>query len=134
MKKMRKRSKTQKPENKKMIPGDHTIRFFRDMKSGHPYLSVSRAGDKYFGHDMTSHPSLKESGTPRMRYQKMHKNPNPDDKRTSYYNRRIKRVLSKGNHFSRLRLHPKWKISNRDLRVLRNIDKHKIKNVRRDDN
>lgn len=131
MKKMRNRSKIQKAEYKRKIPGDHKLRFYRDSKSGHPYMSISKNGNKYYGHEMTSHPSVRESGKPRKKYVKMHKNPNPDDKRISYYNMNVKRII---NIDFRLRLHPKWKISSRDLKILKIIDKKKIKNVRRDNN
>ncbi len=131
MKKMRNRSKIQKAEYKRKIPGDHKLRFYRDSKSGHPYMSISKNGNKYYGHEMTSHPSVREGGKPRKKYVKMHKNPNPDDKRISYYNRNVKRII---NIDFRLRLHPKWKIGSRDLRILKIIDKKKIKNVRRDNN
>ena len=131
MNKMRKRTKIQRPENERRIPGDHRLRFYRDIKSGHPYMSISKNGNKYYGHDMTSHPSLKDNGSPRKKYVKMHRNPNPDDKRVSYYSRKIKRVI---NYGQRLRLHPKWRISYKDLKVLKMINKKKIKNVRRDNN
>ena len=131
MKKMRNRLKIQKAEYKRKIPGDHRLRFYRDSKSGHPYMSISKNGNKYYGHEMTSHPSVRESGKPRKKYVKMHKNPNPDDKRISYYNRNVKRII---NIDFRLRFHPKWKIGSRDLKILKIIDKKKIKNVRRDNN
>ena len=135
MKKMRNRSKIRKQNNKQKIPGDHIIRFFRDAKSGHPYMSISKEGNKYYGHDMTSHPSLKDDGALRKKYQKFHRNPNPDDNKNSFYHRRIKKIINTKNTYGyRLRLHPKWKISTRDLKILRNLDKRKIKNVRRDDN
>lgn len=124
-----------KPWNKRKIPGDHRLRFYRDAKSGHPFMSISKCFDIHFGHEMTESPSLLQTGKPKSNYIRLRKNPNPNDKRRSYYQKSIKRLnnTKKGNK-PRLSLRKKWSISNKDLKRLKNIDKKRIKNVRRADN
>ena len=83
----------------------------------------------YYGHEMTTHPSLRENGLPRKGYVRFRKNPNPNSKEKSYYHISIKRIIyvEKNGRFSPKR---KWYISKRDLRRLKRIDYKKIKNVR----
>ena len=111
------------------IPGDHNLRFFFDEKSGHPFMSVSKKGDYYFGHEMTTSPELTQSNRIRKCYVKFRKNPNPHNKKKSFYHKRIKQnIFSPKN--GRLKPKRNWRISSRDLKILRKIDRRKIKNVR----
>ena len=82
--KMTKR-KLQRPLSKQKIPGDHKLRFFRDAKSGHPFMSISKKQDTHFGHEMTRNPSLTQEKNPRSGYIKLKTNPNKNDKTKSYY-------------------------------------------------
>ena len=126
-----KRTKYLKPTNKKRIAGDHILRFHFDQKSGHPFMSISKKGDYYYGHEMTSSPSLRESGEVRSKYVKFRTNPNRSQskRQKSYYRRRIKMNLYSPTG-GRLKPKQKWKISRFDLKKLKRLDKNKIKNVR----
>ena len=124
--------KLQKPFYQQKIPGDHKLRFFRDSKSGHPFLSISRKQSIYYGHEMTRRPSLNTAKNPREGYVKLRINPNKSDKSNSYYHKSIKRISNKANEQGdRLRRYKKWTISRKDLKTLKAVDKKKIKNVRR---
>ena len=124
--------KNEKPFSKQMIPGDHIVRFYRDAKSGHPFMSISKNINVYYGHEMTTHPSLTKHGTIREGYVRLRKNPRAHDKARSYYHKSIKRItnLHEGNGKGRLSPRKHWRLSKRDLRRLKRIDKAKIKNVR----
>ena len=127
-----KRTKHLKSFNLKRIPGNHIIRFYRDAKSNHPFMSISNIELIHYGHEMTSHPSLKQDGRPRNCYIRFRKNPNPNNKGIKcYYNRAIKRLKNKKTQLG-YRLQPRnnWIISLKDLKRLKRIDKRKIKNVR----
>ena len=130
----RKRNKRQKIWFKAMIPGDHRVRFYRDAKSGHPFMGISKNNELHFGHEMTESPSLLKTGGIKNRYIRFRKNPNPNDKEKSYYRKAIKRIVNttKGD-IPRLVKRKNWKITNHDLKVLKRIDKKRIKNVRRAD-
>lgn len=126
------RRKIQRPYNKQKIPGDHRLRFYRDAKSGHPFMSISKNCDYHYGHEMTRNPSLTISKTPRRGYQQFRHNPNTKDKVQSYYHKSIKRIKNIETHLGRrFRRNKNWIISKADLRILRRLDKRKIKNVRR---
>lgn len=134
MYKMRKRRKMQIPDVWKKVPGDHILRFYKDAKSGHPFLGISEFGKKIYGHEMTSHPALNAGGEAKKKYQRFHKNPNPNNKSNSYYSKKMKRLINTNNKYGlRLKLQKHWRIINRDLKILKNIDKKKTKNVRRAD-
>ena len=126
-----KRTNYFKPTSQKRIAGDHILRFHYDQKSGHPFMSISKKGDYYYGHEMTSSPSLKESGEIRSKYIRFRKNPNGNQPKSqrSYYRKRIKMNLYSPVG-GRLKLKKKWKIGKSDLKRLKRIDKYKIKNVR----
>ncbi len=125
------RTKLKKHKRTRKIPGDHKLRFYRDAKSGHPFMSVSKSKDIYFGHEMTKHPSLTEMGQPRASYVLFYRNPNPYCRESSYFHKSIRRIKNGIiNNVDRLKRKPLWRISRRDLKKVRNIDKKKIKNVR----
>ena len=130
----KRRRKIQKPFNQMKVPGDHRLRFFRDAKSQHPFMSISIHSNFIYGHEMTTHPSLNQKGLPRNYYVKFRRNPNPNNKTLSYYHRSIRRIKNtytkKGYRFRRK---TNWRISKKDLRILKRIDKKRIKNVRRAD-
>lgn len=87
------RRKIQRPYNKQKIPGDYRLRFYRDAKSGHPFMSISKNCD---------------------------------------YHKSIKRIKNIETHLGRrFRRNKNWTISKADLRILKRLDKKKIKNVRR---
>ena len=69
--------KKEKPWFKKKIPGDHRLRFYHDLISRHPFMSISKNGNVYYGHEMTTHPSLTKAGKPRAGYIQFKRNPNP---------------------------------------------------------
>lgn len=126
-----KRRRTQKPWNRQKVPGDHKIRFFRDAKSGHPFMSISMKNNYHYGHEMTTSPSLDSKEKPRKNYIRLATNPNKNDKRRSFYNRSIKRINNKPSHLgNRLRRYKNWKITRKDLKRLKRVDKKRIKNVR----
>ena len=80
---------------------------------------------------MTTSPSLDFKQRPRKNYIRLKFNPNKNDKRNSYYSRSIKRIKNKESHLgNRLRRYKNWRISRKDLKRLKKIDKKKIKNVR----
>ena len=129
-KKIRKKYKIQKPWNKQKIPGDHKLAFYRDNKSGHPYMRISEYGNYYYGHDLTSHPSLREDKRPRNGYIRFKRNPNPSSKERSYYHKSIRRLLSIDSYnFKRFSPRKGWNIYRRDMRKLKKIDYRKIKNI-----
>lgn len=131
-KKSRNKKKIQKPWNKQKIPGNHRIAFYRDKKSGHPYMRISRYGKYYYGHDMTTHPSLRTDKVPRRGYVRFRKNPNPSSKEKSYYHKSIRRLwVVNSNSGKRFDCKKDWVISNYDLRKLKRIDKKRIKNIRK---
>lgn len=124
-------TKKQKPWNRQKISGDHRIRFYRDAKSGHPFMSISRKNRAHYGHEMTTTPSLTINGKPRQNYVRFRSNPNRNDKRKSYYSRPIKRIKNLETNLGfRLRRYKNWRLSRKDLKRLKKIDKKKIKNVR----
>ena len=126
-----KRTKYLKVPGKRMIPGDHVVRFYRDAKSNHPFMCISIYKLIHYGHMMTTHPSLKKDGRPRCEYIRFRINPNRNNKKMSYYSKTIVRIIDKKMICGqRLQLRKNWKISLRDLRRLKRIDKNKIKNVR----
>lgn len=124
--------KLQRPYTKQRIPGDHVLRFFRDAKSGHPFMSISKKRDFHYGHEMTRSPSLTKDNNPRKGYQPFKRNPNTNDKSKNYYHRSIKRISNKLTQLGRrLRRYRNWVISKKDLKIIKRLDKKKIKNVRR---
>ncbi len=121
--------KKEKPWFKKKIPGDHRVRFYHDSKNGHPFMSISKNGNFYYGHEMTTHPSLTKAGKPRAMYVQFKKNPMPARKTKSYYRKTVKKIYSRNCSKPRLSRR-KWTLSKKDLKRLRRVDKNKIKNVR----
>jgi len=129
-KRIRKKYKIQKPWNKQMIPGDHKLAFYRDSKSGHPYMRISKHRNYYYGHEMTSHPSLRNNRTPRSGYISFRRNPNPTNKERSYYHKSIRRLMVVVNNANRFRAHITWAISKRDMKKLKRIDRKRIKSIK----
>ena len=126
------RRKIQRSYNKQKIPGDHRLRFYRDAKSGHPFMSISKNFNCHYGHEMTRNPSLTSGKSPRRGYQPFKKNPNTKDKTKSFYHKSIKRIKDVETHLGRrFRRYKNWIISKADLRIIKRLDKKKIKNVRR---
>ena len=78
---------------------------------------------------MTTHPSLTKARKPRAGYIQFKRNPNPKSKQKSYFHKSIKRIYSPKNGMPRLSRR-KWSLSKKDLKKLRKMDRHKIKNVR----
>ena len=116
----------------KKIPGDHMLRFYRDNKSSHPFMSISKNKNTHYGHEMTTHPSLNQKGLPRIGYIRFRKNPNPNNKNKSYYHKSIRKIKdTRTEKGLRLKRKKNWRIINKDLKRLKRIDKNKIKNVRR---
>ena len=134
MTKMRKRSKMQISDNRKMIPGNHIVKFYRDEKSGHPFMGISEFGTRVYGHEMTTHPARKNNKKPRAKYQMFHKNPSGDKETESFYKKTVKKIINEVTVLGPLlKLKRLWKIGKRDLKILKNLDKKRIKNVRRAD-
>lgn len=127
-----KRTKHLKPTYLKRIPGDHRLRFFLDIKSSHPFMCISIYKNTYYGHQMTTHPSLYSDGTVKRGYMRFKKNPNKKDKRFAYYEISIRRIVNTiSDNGYRLKRRYTWVICKKDLKTLKQIDKKIIKNVRR---
>ena len=126
-----KRTKHLKAFNKKKVPGDHFVRFYYDYKTAHPFMCISNYKNYYFGHEMTTHPSLRKNGTIKSGYIRFRKNPNPESKNKSYYYKALKRILNSSNKKGkRLRLYKKWRILRSDLKRLKRLDKRKSPHIR----
>ena len=75
---------------------------------------------------MTTTPSLTINGKPRQNYVRFRSNPNRNDKRKSYYSRPIKRIKNLETNLGfRLRRYKNWRLSRKDLKRLKKIDKKK---------
>ena len=111
-----KRTKHLKPTYLKRIPGDHRIRFYIDLKSKHPFMCISIYCKTYYGHEMTSHPSLYKDGSVKVRFIRFKVNPNPKDKRKSFYKKSITRISGPFiGKINRLAKKKNWRISKKDL-------------------
>ena len=80
---------------------------------------------------MTTHPTLNKNGKPKRRFLKLTKNPNPNDSRNSFIHRKLRKDVK--IHFEdtrqkRLALKRKWKLSKIDRKIIRKLDRKKIKN------
>ena len=110
---------------------DRQIKFYHNKGSMHFYLGVARKGDYIAGHDMTTHPSLTFNGTVRKKYLKLYKNPNPNDNRDSYIDKKLRsnvNVYFDDSRRKRLKVKKKWKLSKKDKKRINHLDKNKIKN------
>ena len=126
-----KRTKHLKTFNKKRIPGNHLVFFYYDYKTAHPFMCISNYNNYYYGHEMTTHPSLRQNGSIKSDYIRFRRNPNPTNKNKSYYHKSIKRIINTTNKKGkRLRMYKTWKISNTDLRRLKRLDKRKSPHIR----
>ena len=102
------------------------IKFYHNKGSGHFLLGIAEKGDYVAGHDLTTHPSLKKEGQPKNKYYQLNKNPNLEDKRISFINKRLRKDVRK--HFPdtgrpRLTVKKKWKLSKRDKKKINKIDR-----------
>ena len=127
MKKMRKRSKMQKVTLKQSW--NKQIKFYHNKGSAHFYLGVGKKGDYVAGHDLTTHPSLNKKGQAKKKYLKLTKNPNPEDKRNSYVDKKLRKNVK--IHFvdtnnKRLLQKRKWKLAKIDKKVIKKIDRNRI--------
>ena len=128
--KMRKKSKIERPYFMHKIGGDHIVRFYFDMRSGHPFMAITKEKDTISGHEMTTTPPLTKNNTIKSGYIRFRRKPNRHQQKKSYYKRRIKRRLQLSKSSGRFKIQKNWAISRKDLKVLKNVDKKKIKNVR----
>lgn len=106
------------------------IKFYHNRVSGHFLLGVAKRGDYIAGHDMTTHPSLKNNGKPRKRYLELSENPNPNDIRPSFIYKKLRkdiRVHFEDTLQKRLSLRKGWKLTKADKRRIKKLDKKQIK-------
>ena len=125
---IRKRTKIQKPIT--CNKWNKQTEIYHNKGSKHFLLSVESRGDYAFGHDMTTSPSLTKDNQPRKRYMALYKNPNPKDKRTSYIhkNPRIVKKHFEDSGDKRLTKKREWKVHKKDKRVIKKLNKKKLKN------
>ena len=124
---MSKKKKHQKPLNRQKW--NKIIKIYHNKGSEHFLISIATRGDYAAGHDLTTHPSLNKNGFPKKKYMLLHKNPNPLDKRKSYINKHLRKNIKM--HFvdtgrKRLELKKKWKVSKKDKKKIKRIDRNKI--------
>lgn len=127
MKKMRNRSKMQKPLLS--LKWNRQFKFFHNKGSSHFYLGVGKRGDLVAGHDLTTHPAVNQKRQVKKKYLKLAKNPNPEDKRTSYLDKKLRknvRMHFEDTYNKRLLLKKKWKLSKIDKRIIKKIDRKNI--------
>lgn len=106
-------------------------KFYHNKASHHFFLGIAKRGVTLAGHDMTTHPSLTSSGRPKKKYLILHDNPNPNDKRKSYLDRKLRKnvkVCFDDSGKKRLTIKKGWKLSKKDIKAIKKIDKKQIKN------
>ena len=126
MNKMRKRNIIEKPLSKHKWRKEN--KFYHNDASKHFYYGVARKNDSIAGHDMTSHPTLKKKdGTPKKKFVKLSRNPDPNDNKPSFINRTLRVVNEHYEDTGNRRLKPrkKWKMHRRDMKKIQKIDKKK---------
>ncbi len=119
-----KKKKYQKPLMKQKW--NKQTKFYHNLTSKHFILTIASKGDYVAGHDMTTHPSLKRNGKIKRKYILSKTNPNPNDKRQSYVDRKLRIGLK--IHFTdtgktRLRLKRGWKLSKKDKKLIKKLDR-----------
>ena len=121
------KKKIQKPLSKQKW--NKRFKFYHNKGSGHFLLGVAERGDYAAGHDLTTHPSLTISGRPKRKYLRLNRNPNPEDSRTSYINKHLRKDIKKSFEDTgkkKLTVKKKWKLSKKDKKRIKKIDRHKI--------
>ena len=124
---MRKRSKMQGVTLKQNW--NKQIKIYHNKGSGHFLVGVASKALIVAGHDLTTHPDLYKNKEPKKRFLKLYKNPNPEDKRTSYLNKKLRTNLSiefTDTGKRKLTIKKKWKISKKDKSQINKIDRNKI--------
>ena len=126
-KRIRKRRKIQRPTF--LNKWNRRITFYHNKSSRHFLLGIAKQGDYIAGHDMTTHPSLKKCLKPKKKYFRLSRNPNPNDERVSYVDRKLRKNIR--FHFEdsgkkRLTKKKNWKLSKRDKKRVRKIDYKKL--------
>ena len=107
------------------------IVFYHNKGSNHFFLSVARKGDYVAGYDMTTHPSLTIDNRVKKKYLVLTANPNPNDSRQSYIDKKFRNNVKE--HFKdsgkkRLTKKKKWKLNNKDKKTIKKLSRKKIKN------
>ena len=123
------KTKKQKPFTKQKW--NKRIVFYHNKGSNHFFLSVAKRGDFVAGFDMTTHPSLTISGNVKRKYIVLIVNPNPNDYRASYVDKKFRSNLK--IHFSdsgkrRLTKKKNWKLNKKDKKRIKKLSRNKIKN------
>ena len=124
---MSKKKKHQKPLNYRKW--NKQIKIFHNKGSKHFLLVIALRGNYVAGHDLTTHPSLNKDGNPKKKYLKLYKNPNPSDKRNSYLDKHLRiniRINFDDTGRKRLIVKRKWKISKRDKKIIKRMDRNKL--------
>ena len=103
--------------------------FYHNKGTLHFVLGVAKRGDYVAGHELTTHPSLNKNGKPKKKYILLQKNPNPGDVRNSYADKHLRkniRVHFQDTWEKRLVIRKKWKLSKKDKKYIKKLDKKKI--------
>ena len=127
MKPMRIKYKIQRPTLKQKW--NKQLKCYHNKGSGHFLLCVAKKTTKVAGHDLTTHPSLTKNNSPKNKYIALTNNPNLDDTRISYINKKLRKNVDlyfKDTGKRRLTVKKKWKLSKKDKSVIKRIDKNKI--------
>ena len=121
------KKKIQKPLSKQKW--NKQFKFYHNKGSEHFLLGVAERGGCAAGHDLTTHPSLNKNGKPKRKYLELTKNPNPEDSRVSYINRRLRKDVKRffeDTGKKRLTVKKKWKLSKRDKKRIKKLDRKKL--------
>ena len=121
------KKKIQKPLSKQKW--NKQIKIYHNKGSEHFLLGIAEKGDNVAGHDMTTNPSRRSNGKPRKKYLELLKNPNPEDSRKSYIDKKLRkniRIHFDGSTHKRLTRKKKWKLSKRDKKRISKLDRKKL--------
>lgn len=106
-------------------------KFYHNKASQHFFIGTAKRGETLAGHDMTTHPSLTSLGRPKKKYIALSKNPNPNDSRGSYLDRKLRmnvRIYFEDTRKKRLTIKKGWSLCKADIKRIKRIDKRQMKN------
>lgn len=118
---------------KKGLPGKKENRFYIDEMSGHPFVSQSKHGVFFYGHNVTHSPLRNFDGSIKRKYRRFPRRIVPGDPRASYFDTtlfRINNAPKPGKTTGRLK-RKNWRLSKANKEILRKVERERVKRAKK---